>query len=191
MKPMTRLLNQAVLKSLEVGIDDAAELFDLDPEELHSYQVRYIDELHAKNHPVVAEPTAPQPAWWERLRGNAWFDAAFKITLALLSILICWLIPYALEKHVDPLTNTVIWIGFTAAYLLLFAGLVIEVAFWVQHPTEYEFLNPFLSSSFDYKRSLRTDLTPHERCRIVQQKYLFYLVAYCGLVLALASLTRS
>ena len=196
-KGMQALTTQAVLKSFEVGIEPAAEIFDLDPEDLLNYRNRFLLSEYEKA--FAAKQQAEQQRAESglqpillRLRQNPLFDFGLKVILAVLLIALCWAMPSVLQPYVDPLTNTVVWIGFTALYLTVFFGMGIELVFWVQHHVNFDFLNPFSGDGqFDYATLIRSDqLSAYERCRLNQQKYLAYLFAFCLISMGLASLTN-
>ncbi|GAB3568883.1 hypothetical protein GCM10027578_22280 [Spirosoma luteolum] len=194
MKLTQAYTNQVVLKSLEIGIKPAADLFEIDPEDVEDYQRRFIrhryDQLFPPA-PTATDGAPPAPlGFWNELLHNPVSALAVKVCLAIALIVICYLMPALLQSFVDPLTNTVVWLGFTALYILTFVGMGIDLVLFIQHKVNFDFLNPLSDAGFDYATILRSDnLTPYEKCRINQQKYLAYLFAYCLVVLALASLT--
>lgn len=185
----------AVLKSFEIGAAAAAKMFGLRESDLAFYRAEFIEAQYASIHPAPVEelpPAEPKKNFWEQLRHSIYFDISSKIILALLLILICWATPYVLQPYVDPLTNSVVWLGFTAAYIVIFGGLLVELALFVQHKVNFDFLNPFVQSGAgDYTTLMRSnELTPYEKCRLNQAKYLSYLFAYCVVIMALASLMQ-
>ena len=189
------LIRTAVLKSFEIGIPEAAKMFGIKEAELEEYRSEFIDDQYRLQHPApVAElpPAEPVKPFWERVRHSIFYDITSKVVLAVLLILICWAAPYVLQPYVDPLTNSVVWLGFTAAYIIIFVGLRVELSLFVQHKVNFDFLNPFVETGAgDYSTLMRSnELTPYEKCRLNQQKYLSYLFAYCVVIMALASLMQ-
>lgn len=187
-------VKKVVLASYDLGVDEAATTFNVDIDDLHDWRSAFIDTEYEKIYP----PTPPDPnvvtpphvGWLTRLLHDPYGALGVKIALAVALIVVCYVMPHILESFVDPLTNTVVWLGFTALYLLVGAGLSIDLLLFIQHRVNFDFLNPLQSGGFDYATLLRSEnLSAYEKCRINQQKYLAYLFAYCAVIWALASLT--
>lgn len=187
-------VKKVVLSSFELGVDEAATMFNVDVNDLHDWRSVFIDTEYEKIYPPTQpDPnivTPPKVGWLTELLQTPYGALSAKIVLAITLIVICYAMPHLLDSLVDPLTNTVIWMGFTALYLLVGAGLSIDLLLFVQHRVNFDFLNPLQAGGFDYATLLRSEnLSAYEKCRINQQKYLAYLLAYCAVLWALASLT--
>ncbi len=181
------LMRMAVLKSLETSAGDAAIVFGLDPNELLEAQRLFLDakmEVHQPK-PVVEE--AKPPGLLERVYHSGWFEVGMKVILTPLLAALFWLLPHVLQKHVDPLTNTIIWAGFTTLFYVSFLSLGVEVLFWVLHNVNFQFFNRHTEKGvWDYESFIKSDkLSYYEKCQLNQQKYLVYLGLSCWVLQSL------
>ncbi|GEM_PF-4926462 len=194
MKRTEAFVKKVVLSSYETSIEEAAKTFDVDIDELHDWRAAFIDsEVEKLYPPSILDPgvvSPPRIGWLTALLHDPYGALGIQVGLSIALIIICYLMPHLLESLVDPLTNTVVWLGFTSLYVIVFVGMGIQLVLFIQHKVNFDFLNPLKQGGFDYATLLRSDnLTSYEKCRLNQQKYLAYLFAYCIVVWALASLT--
>lgn len=175
------LLRLAVLKSLETSTADAALTFDLDAGDLLEAQRLFLDakmEVHSPK-PTVEGPIAP--GMLEQLHSSIWYEMGMKIVMTMTLAALFWVMPHVLQRFVDPLTNTVIWGGFTTLFYMSFLSLGVEFIFWVLHNVNFQFFNRFAERGvWDYESFIKSDkLSHYEKCQLNQQKYLAYLAFSC------------
>lgn len=183
------LIKLAILKGWESGIPQASQIYDIDEEDLLEYQREFVKAQGIVLNPVPIPQEPEEPGLWQRIHSSFWYETSFKFFITLMLMGIFWAMPYVLEHLLDPLTNTIVWTGFTAAYYLAFGSLGVDLLFLVMHRGNFKFFNRYEEKGvYDYESLLRgPTLSDYEKCVINQQKYLVYLALFCVLVWGLLS----
>jgi hypothetical protein len=178
-------LRTAVLRSLETSVGEVAGQFGIAPNELLDAQRLFLEAKMEVHQPKPVQEEPKQPGRLEQFYHSMYFEWGMKLTLSPLLAWVCWKLPRVLEKRVDPLTNTIIWVGFTDLMFMAFLSLGIEVVFFAMHNVNFRFFYRFAEKGkWDYESFIMSDkLTYYEKCQLNQQKYLVYL----GLSVYLAS----
>lgn len=180
-------IKMAVLKALETDVDTAAATFGVEATELAEEQKKYLLDQLERLYPT--QPVAlPEPlSKWQQLRSSAWFDALQKMAFTGVLMLVFWAMPFVLHRFFDPLTNTVVWAGFTALYLMAFGTGGVIMIFWVMHHVNFEFFNRFANrGEFDYTTLMKSDdVTPFQKCLLNLVIFLGYVYCYCFLASSL------
>ncbi|MBO0951206.1 hypothetical protein [Fibrella forsythiae] len=187
-KPTDQLIQMAVLESLKTNIDTASGIFGIDAGELDEYRQKYLLDQLEHYYPTSPATETVQLSWWERFEQGYAYEVIKKLLFTGGLVLLFWVLPYILRAFFDPLTNTVIWAGFTALYMLAFGSLGVELVFYAMHRVNFDFFNPFVNrgGQNDYETLIKSsDLTAYQKCVLNQQKYLAYLALFSLLVYSL------
>ncbi len=186
-----QVLRLAVLESLRTNVLTAAQQFEIPEDELLAAQLEFLtDRMAVHQPPPPSEPEPEKKDWLHSVYESVWFELFFKMAISLTLALLFWAMPNVLKHLIDPLSNTIIWAGFTALYLMSFGSLGLEIVFWAMHNVNWRFFNRFAErGQYDYESFITSDkLTYYEKCQLNQTKYLAYLGAFCWLLSSLLGL---
>lgn len=184
------LLKMAVLESFKTNLADAANTFGLDEDEILDARKDFLVREMEIHFPVPGQEAPKRQGFLERLYNSALYELSLKVGLTLSLAGLFYGMPQLLQRFVDPLSNTIVWSGFTALYLLAFGSLGIELIFWALHNVNFRFFNRFYErGEFDYESFLRSPQLSHEeKLRHNQYKYLAYLYCFCHILSGLLGL---